>query len=66
MKNTLKSAFFFAAMIALTVGCQSKKTEATEEKTGTETVIESETLINGDSTMIVSDTATFVPDSTKK
>ena len=68
MKNTVKSALFFAAMLALAVGCQSKKNESENKAMNdTATVVESETIISGDSAEIITDTAKYVvPDSVKK
>ncbi|GAB4042764.1 hypothetical protein [Spirosoma litoris] len=67
MKNNVKSAIFFAAMLAMTVACQSKKTESEATNTDTTTVVESETIATGDSATVVTDSATIVsPDSTKK
>lgn len=54
-------------MLSLAVACQSKKTDA--EKTGqdTATVVESETIVSGDSMEVITDSAKIVlPDSVKK
>ncbi|GAB3796719.1 hypothetical protein GCM10028819_14850 [Spirosoma humi] len=65
--KTVKSALFVAAMFTLAFACQSKKTES--EKTGqdTATVVESETIVSGDSMEVITDTAKIaMPDSVKK
>ncbi|MVM39698.1 hypothetical protein GO730_22325 [Spirosoma sp. HMF3257] len=65
--KTIKSILFLVAMLSLAVACQSKKTDA--EKTGqdTATVVESETIVSGDSMEVITDSAKIVlPDSVKK
>lgn len=66
MKNIVKSAFFFAAMLTLAVGCQSKKAETESTAGDTATVVESETLTSGDTTLVVSDTAKIAPADSAK
>ncbi|WP_338869648.1 hypothetical protein WBJ53_20675 [Spirosoma sp. SC4-14] len=68
MKNTIKGALFFAAMLSFAVACQSKKseTEETAATTDTATVVESETIVSGDSAEIITDSAKIaIPDSVK-
>jgi len=68
MKSVVKSTLFFAVMLSMAVGCQSKKTESSETATtDTATIVESETVVSGDSAMMMTDTTKVVmPDSTKK
>jgi hypothetical protein len=66
MKSLVKSTLFFAVMLSMAVGCQSKKTESSAAATDTATVVESETIVSGDSAMMMTDTTKVVmPDSTK-
>ncbi|WP_020597593.1 hypothetical protein [Spirosoma panaciterrae] len=67
MKNFVKSALFVAATFSLAVACQSKKTESEQPASDTATVVESETIVRGDSAEVITDSAKIVmPDSTKK
>ena len=68
MKSVVKSTLFFAVMLSMAVGCQSKKTESSEAATtDTATIVESETVVSGDSAMMMTDTTKVVmPDSTTK
>ncbi|QMW05500.1 hypothetical protein [Spirosoma foliorum] len=65
--KTIKSTLFVAAMFSLAVACQSKKTESETTTQDTATVVESETIVSGDSTEVITDSAKIViPDSVKK
>ncbi|GAB3886565.1 hypothetical protein [Spirosoma agri] len=67
MKNQLKSALYFVAVLGIATACQSKKTETDQAASDTTTVIENDTLTSGDATVVESDTTKIVvPDSTKK
>ncbi|MCK8494832.1 MULTISPECIES: hypothetical protein [Spirosoma] len=63
----IKSALFVAAMFTLAFSCQSKKTESEQTAQDTATVVESETIVSGDSMEVITDSAKIVmPDSIKK
>lgn len=67
MKNILKSTLFVLAMFSMAAACQSKKTETEAATADTTTVVESETIVSGDSAEVITDTAKIVvPDSVKK
>lgn len=69
MKSVVKSTLFFAVMLSMAVGCQSKKaeSESSAAMTDTATIVESETIVSGDSATMMTDTTKVVmPDSTKK
>ncbi len=61
MKAFTKTAFFFAAMIALATGC-SKKTETETNETTVMTDTTS-TMMMGDSTMATDSASTMMSDS---
>jgi hypothetical protein len=66
MKKALQAAFFVAFMFSVAIGCQSKKEESTATTGDTTTVVESETIVSGDSAEVVTDSATLVPADTTK
>jgi len=64
--KTIKSALFIAAMCTLAIGCQSKKTESEKTAQDTATVVETETIVSGDSMEVITDSAKVImPDSVK-
>lgn len=56
-----------AAMLTMAFACQSKKTESEKTAQDTATVVETETIVSGDSMEVITDSAKIVvPDSAKK
>jgi len=65
--KAIKSTLFVLAMFSLAIACQSKKTESDTTTQNTATVVESETIVSGDSMEVITDSAKIVmPDSVKK
>ena len=65
--KSLKATLFVVAMLSMAAACQSKKTESESTMQDTATVVESETIVSGDSMEVITDTAKIVmPDSVKK